>query len=104
MSRKKRDSQTRFLYADHRSFPSDSRTGGIVLKKSVMPRNFLTKSILLVTPPRVRGLHGTVAYDRFGQVHGIRMRICPRNMLEYSSLKNSGGQNGMYLEQQRVKV
>ena len=57
-----------------------------------------------MTFPRARGLHGTVAYGRFGQVHGIHMRIYPRNMLEYLSLKNSSGQSGMYLGRQTVKV
>lgn len=62
------------------------------------------KSTPPVTVPRVRGLHGTVVYGRFGQVHGIRMKICPRNMQGYSNLKSSGGRSETYLEQQRAKV
>lgn len=85
-------------------FRSDSRTGGIVLKKNAMRRSSLMKLTLPVISLRVRGLHATVAYDRFGQVHGIHTRICPRNTPEYLNLKNSNGPSGTCLGQQRPKV
>ena len=86
------------------TFRLDSRTGGIVLKKNGTPRSFLTKLILLKMSLRVHVLHGIAGYARFGRVHGIRMRISPRNMLEYLSLKSSSGQSGTYHGQQRMMV
>ena len=62
------------------------------------------KWTLPVMSPRVRGLHGIAVYGRFGQVHGIRTRICPTSTLEYSSLKNSSGLSETYLGQQRSKA